>query len=525
MKKQLYTVACVGWGYWGKNLVRNFYELGALAAIWDNDTEKVSQLRQQYSDCRFPSSYAEVLRDDSIKAVAIATPAETHATQVREALLAGKDVFVEKPLCLSVTEGEELVDLARRQQRILMVGHLLWYHPAILKLKELIDAGELGRIQYIYSNRLNLGKIRREENILWSFAPHDISVILGLLGEMPDKVEAQGGNYLHPQIADVTVSLLAFPSGVKAHIFVSWLHPFKEQKLVVVGDRKMAVFDDVEKKDKLLLYSHSIDWKSHIPIANKAEAQRVAYETEEPLRAECMHFLDCVSTRSRPRTDAEEGLRVLRVLQQCQDALEGKAQIDPLTPLPTTLPYFAHKSAVIDEGVEIGEDTSIWHFSHVLKGSRLGKNCKIGQNVVIGPRVSIGDGVKVQNNVSVYEGVTLEDYVFCGPSMVFTNVYNPRSEIRRMHELKPTLVKRGATLGANSTILCGITVGQYAFVGAAAVVLKDVPDYALIVGNPGRVTGWMCECGVKLPTGKTKTTCPTCKKAYRKIATGLERVQ
>ena len=216
---------------------------------------------------------------------------------------------------------------------------------------------------------------------------------------------------------------------------------------------------------------------------------------------------------------------MLRVLQQCQDALEGKAQIDPLPRLPTTLPYFSHKSAVIDEGVEIGEDTSIWHFSHVLKGSRLGKNCKIGQNVVIGPRVSIGDGVKVQNNVSVYEGVTLEDYVFCGPSMVFTNVYNPRSEIRRMHELKPTLVKRGATLGANSTILCGITVGQYAFVGAAAVVLKDVPDYALIVGNPGRVTGWMCECGVKLPTGKIKTKCPTCKKSYRKIATGLERVQ
>src|SRR5438093_5456346 len=296
-------------------------------------------------------------------------------------------------------------------------------------------------------------------------------------------------------------------------------------KLMVLIYKKIAVFDDVEKKDKLLLYSHSIDWKNHIPVANKAEAQRVAYETEEPLRAECMHFLDCVRTRSQPRTDAEEGLRVLKVLQQCQDALEGKAQIDPLTPLPTALPYFSHKSAVIDEDVEIGEDTSIWHFSHVLKGSRLGKNCKIGQNVVIGPNVSVGQGVKVQNNVSVYEGVTLEDYVFCGPSMVFTNVYNPRSEIRRMHELEPTLVKRGATLGANSTILCGITVGQYAFVGAAAVVLKDVPDYALVVGNPGRVTGWMCECGVKLPTRKTKTMCPACKKSYRKAATGMERVQ
>src|SRR4029079_9214149 len=217
-------------------------------------------------------------------------------------------------LCLSAEQGKKLVALAKERDRILMVGHLLWYHPAVLKLKELIDKGELGRIQYVYSNRLNLGKIRREENILWSFAPHDISVILGLLNETPDSVQAQGGNYLHQRIADVTVSLLSFPSGVKAHIFVSWLHPYKEQKLIVVGDRKMAVFDDLEKKDKLLLYPHSIDWKDNLPIANKADAQRVELEQGEPLRAECQHFLECVATRTTPRTDGEEGLRVLSVL-------------------------------------------------------------------------------------------------------------------------------------------------------------------------------------------------------------------
>ena len=214
-----------------------------------------------------------------------------------------------------------------------MVGHLLWYHPAILKLKSLIESGELGRIQYIYSNRLNLGKIRREENILWSFAPHDISVILGLLGETPNKVTAQGGNYLHEQIADTTVTLLSFPSGVKAHIFVSWLHPFKEQKLIVVGDRKMAVFDDMEKKNKLLLYPHSIQWKGQIPIANRAEAQSVEIETNEPLREECLHFLESVRNRQRPRTDGEEGLRVLSVLQQCQHALEPQERttVQPAT--------------------------------------------------------------------------------------------------------------------------------------------------------------------------------------------------
>ncbi|HXX74254.1 MAG TPA: Gfo/Idh/MocA family oxidoreductase [Nitrospiraceae bacterium] len=518
-------VAVVGAGYWGKNLVRNFQSLHALGAVCDSDPERLESFKQQYSSASMFSAYSDVLRDETIRAVAIATPAEAHTRAVREALLAGKDVFVEKPLCLSVEEGEELVGLAKKRGRILMVGHLLWYHPAVLKLKELIAAGELGRIQYIYSNRLNLGKIRREENILWSFAPHDISVILGLLNETPDGIRAQGGNYLHQQIADVTISLLSFPSGVKAHIFVSWLHPFKEQMLVVVGDRKMAVFDDLEKKDKLVLYPHSIDWKNYIPIPNKADAQPVELDTQEPLQAECQHFLDCVVSRSRPRTDGEEGLRVLSVLQRCQEALEKEATRLAKTEARSRQQlYFIHDSACVDDGVEIGEGTSIWHFSHVLKGSQIGKHCKIGQNVVIGPKVRIGNGVKIQNNVSVYEGVTLEDFVFCGPSMVFTNVFNPRSEIPRMTELRPTLVKRGTTLGANSTILCGITIGQYAFIGAGAVVTKDVPDHALVVGNPGRVTGWMCNCGVKLLVKGKKASCPTCGKHYLSGKTGMKAV-
>ena len=509
-------VAVIGSGYWGKNLVRNFHELGALAAICDSDAATRRSFQATYPACRMFGRYDETLTDETIQAVAIATPAETHAGMVRQALLAGKDVFVEKPLSLSLSEGRALTDLARERQRILMVGHLLWYHPAVLKLKEMIDGGELGRIQYIYSNRLNLGKIRREENILWSFAPHDISVILGLVGELPEAVQAQGGNYLHQQIADVTVSLLSFRSGVKAHIFVSWLHPFKEQKLIVVGDRKMAVFDDVEPKDKLLLYPHSIDWKNHLPVANKAEARPIAFDPVEPLRAECLHFLECVRARTRPRTDGEEGLRVLTVLQQCQEALGHSSRSRPLFPSEEAKPYFAHESAFVDENVEIGEGTSIWHVSHVLKGSRIGKHCKIGQNVVVGPNVTIGNSVKIQNNVSVYEGVRLEDHVFCGPSVVFTNVLNPRSEIPRMKEHKPTVVRRGATLGANCTILCGITIGQYAFVGAGAVVTKHVPDFALVRGNPANITGWMCACGVKLKVKGNRAACHSCHRRYTK---------
>jgi len=290
------NVAVIGSGYWGANLVRNFHGLGALRVVCDRDAARLKTFRETYPECPVTTSFEEILADDTIPAVAIATPAEMHEDMVRRALLAGKDVFVEKPLCLSSQAGEQLVALAESRGQILMVGHILWYHPAVLKLKELVDSGELGRLQYIYSNRLSLGKIRREENILWSFAPHDLSVILGLLDEMPDAVQAQGGNYLHERIADVTVSLLSFPSGVKAHIFVSWLHPFKEQKLILVGDRQMAVFNDVEKTDKLLVYPHSIDWKNNIPTPNKAEARVIPVETSEPLRSECSHFLKCIET-------------------------------------------------------------------------------------------------------------------------------------------------------------------------------------------------------------------------------------
>jgi UDP-2-acetamido-3-amino-2,3-dideoxy-glucuronate N-acetyltransferase len=510
-------IACIGGGYWGKNLVRNFNELDALSWVCEVEPSTRSQLKQKYTGVSFTDSVDEVLRDSAVAGVVIATPAVSHGELVRQALLADKDVLVEKPLCLSVDQGKKLIALAAERRRVLMVGHLLWYHPAVLKLKQLIKDGELGRIRYIYSNRLNLGKIRREENILWSFAPHDISVILGLVEEIPDTVDAQGGNYLHDQIADVTVSLLSFPSGIKAHVFVSWLHPYKEQKLIVVGERQMAVFDDVEEENKLTLYPHVISWKGSIPVPNKAKACPVPIESGEPLHAECRHFLECVRTRQTPRTDGQEGLRVLTVLQQCQGALQGPSA-NGKNSRARRPNYSVHESAFIDEDVEIGEGTSIWHVSHILRHSRIGKNCRIGQNVVIGPNVSVGAGVKIQNNVSVYEGVTLEDDVFCGPSMVFTNVYNPRSEIQRMDELRPTLVRRGATLGANCTIICGVTIGEYAFVGAGAVVIRDVPDFALVVGNPARIVGWMCACGnrIEVKENEGDGICQACRRRYLK---------
>jgi len=425
---------------------------------------------------------------------------------------AGKDVFVEKPLSLTLSQGQEIVSLASQKNLVLMVGHILQYHPALVKLKEMISDGELGKIRYIYSNRLNIGKLRTEENILWSFAPHDISIILMLLGEEPVSVSAFGGDYLTHGVSDVTMTALEFSNGIKGHVFVSWLHPYKEQKLVVVGSKAMVVFDDTSK-EKLFLYPHTIEWKNgKIPVANKADFRVIGCPEGEPLKLELEHFIDCIKNRKTPKTDGKEGLRVLKVLQKAESQLlSGQRQAG----VTTGDDYYAHPTSCVDPDVTIGAGSKIWHFSHILKNSRIGERCVIGQNVSIGPDAVIGNRVKVQNNVSIYKGVILEDDVFCGPSCVFTNVYNPRAFIERKNEFRPTLVKKGATIGANATIVCGVTIGSFALVGAGAVVKSDVGDYAIVVGVPAKRIGWACRCGVTL-SGYSKNGLAECKSCGNK---------
>lgn len=315
-------VAVLGHGHWGRNLVRVFHQLNALGAVCDASAAARAEAAQKYPGVRVESEPGAVFGDDSFDAVVLATPAETHFALTQAALESGKHVFVEKPLALRSSEAERLVALAGARKRVLMVGHLLRYHPAILKLKQLCQAGELGRIEYVYSNRLNLGKVRREENALWSFAPHDVSVLLHLFESMPLQVSTTGGTYLQPNIADVTVSTLQFDHGARAHIFVSWLHPFKEQKLVVVGSKKMAVFDDVAPQNKLLLFDKEIALVNGKFRVKRPEGLPVAIEATEPLQNECRHFLDCVRDDRTPDTDGTEGLRVLLVLQACQKSLQ-----------------------------------------------------------------------------------------------------------------------------------------------------------------------------------------------------------
>ncbi|KJR42188.1 oxidoreductase domain-containing protein [Candidatus Magnetoovum chiemensis] len=510
------NIGLIGLGYWGKNILRNLYELGAIHSACDSDYKIVSQRNSQFPGINYTYSHDELINNPEIKAVIVATPAETHYRIVKQALLANKDVMVEKPLALIANDGEDIINTAKRNNKILMVGHILQYHPAIIKMKELLTSGQLGKVHYVYSNRLNIGKLRTEENILWSFAPHDISVILMLLNEEPIKVSAMGGDYVSKGIYDTTLTTLEFKNEIKGHIFVSWLHPFKEQKLIVVGSKAMAVFDDVSN-DKLTLYPHKIEWKDgKIPIAQKAEYEVVPFQSSEPLKEELEHFIKCVETRDIPKTDGIEGLKVLKILEAVEQSLavNGCAvNVSTIKNIPSNN-IFIHNTAVIDEHATIGDGTKIWHFSHILKGTHIGDNCTIGQNISIGPDVDIGNNCKIQNNVSIYKGVTLEDDVFCGPSCVFTNVYNPRAFIERKKEFKPTLIKKGSTIGANATIVCGVTVGKYAMIGAGAVVKSDVPDHAIMTGVAAKQTGWACKCGTTLRFQNNNAVCSYCSNEY-----------
>jgi len=320
--RDLPKIALVGCGYWGKNLCRNFNAIGVLSQVVDATEAGQANARAIAPGVAVSSSFDEVLEDPSIKALALATPAETHADLAVRAMEAGKDVFVEKPMALTLEDAEKMKAVADGNDRVLMVGHLLEYHPAVLKLRQLIDSGELGEINYVYSNRLNFGKVRTEENALWSFAPHDVAVILRLIGDFPQEISATGGSYLTEGLADVTVSNLLFPNDSRAHIFVSWLHPFKEQRLVVIGDNKMAIFNDVAPYgEKLVLYPQTVEFEGDMPILRKEDAQPVEYPDAEPLREECLHFVDSVANRNRPLTDSQSGIDVLKVLHGCQSSI------------------------------------------------------------------------------------------------------------------------------------------------------------------------------------------------------------
>ncbi len=513
-----HRICVVGAGRWGMNHVRTLDRLGCLAGIVESDDYRRNDLKERFSSVPTFSSIRDAMNED-YDGFTVATPAETHYEIAKFIIEHGKHVLVEKPITLRADEARDLKAMAEAKGVNLMVGHLLLFHPAIRKMKGLIEAGKIGKLQYMYSNRLNLGTVRTEENILWSFAPHDISIFQYFTESFPEDIVSRGGVFLQPGIHDSSMTILSYPDNRVCHIFVSWLHPFKEHRIVVIGSKGMLSFEDSSSEKHIVFYEKGIDWIQGEPITRDGPTEVIPYESTFPLDEELKYFATHLDGQPVEIADARSAVEVLEILEKATECLimEGqkgggrKTEVGGQKSEVGSQGFFAHHSAEIDEGCTINSGTKIWHFSHVLSDTKIGANCNIGQNVVIGPGVTIGDGCKIQNNVSVYKGVHLEDDVFCGPSMVFTNVYNPRAAIRKMDELRATLVRKGATIGANATVICGITIGRYAFIGAGAVVTKDVPDYALMVGNPASRMGWVCECGERLGDGMK---CEICGKEY-----------
>jgi len=321
------SVGVVGLGYWGPNLARNFDRLPETELRWICDASEESRARAapQFPEARVSGDLDELLADDALEAVVIATPVPLHADLAVRALQAGKHCFVEKPLAQSVEDAERVVEAARGAGKVLMVGHLLEYHPGVAKLKEVTASGQLGDIRYIYGNRLNLGKLRPDENALWSLGAHDVSVVLHLAEEEPSELHAFGKSYMRPGIEDVVFCYLRFPSGLMAHLHLSWLDPHKERRFTVVGSQRMATFDDMELEQKLVIYDKGFDedWSSYGEyIARSGDVWSPRVSNEEPLRIECRHFAECVREGRDPVSDGVNGVRVVRVLEGLQRSLE-----------------------------------------------------------------------------------------------------------------------------------------------------------------------------------------------------------
>jgi predicted dehydrogenase len=324
-------VGVAGLGYWGPNLARNFDRVDGAELAWlcDESEERLERHGAAFPSARRARSLDELLADDSLDAIALATPVPTHATLALRVIEAGKHCFVEKPLAQSADEAEQVVAAARAADRVLMVGHLLEYHPGVEALKQLVDGGELGDVRYVYSNRLNLGVLRPDENALWSLGAHDVSVLLRLAGEEPHECRAVGESYMQEGIEDVVFCYLRFPSGLAAHMHLSWLDPHKERRFTVVGSKKMATFDDMELERKLTVYDKGFDesWSSYGEyIARSGDTFSPRVPNDEPLRVECGHFVDCVREGSEPRSGGEAGLRVVRVLEALQQSLRESSR-------------------------------------------------------------------------------------------------------------------------------------------------------------------------------------------------------
>ncbi|KAI0559666.1 Oxidoreductase [Gracilaria domingensis] len=551
------SLIIVGAGKWGSNIIATATALKLSIAVVDSNSEALAVARcnpRIPPSCQFFSSLDAALHALPTAAVVVATPPSTHFAVAKHAIAVGRHVLVEKPLCDTLQDAQQLVDLARSQNVTLMVDHLLHYSVHHRRMLCLIESGLIGKVTRVRMGRSNFGTVRSEENVLWSFTPHDVSILLAICGaNTPTAVSCTGHKIVSTHVEDSVCLQVRFRDGIHAQIDANWMHPFKERRTIVYGSKGCLVLNEA-MPDATLKKIQAFNWSAKRKLdgtgvrIEKSEADILEYlkdqsieavceleqmETKQPLQVVLEHFLESIKEQTAPRTDGNEGVRVLRILSAASESLLKNGKSIPLpsvSPSLQSFKSFVHPTAVVDHGAVLGKGTKVWHFSHIMPGAVLSEQCNIGQNVYIGGKAKLGKNVKVQNNVSIYDNVRIEDDVFLGPSCVLTNVKNPRSHVSRKHEYMSTIIKKGATVGANATIVCGVTLGEFSFVGAGAVVTKDIPPHAMVYGNPAVVKGWMSTTGTKLKLKDYSVTherqsvfiCPETKELYTLYEDGVQ---
>lgn len=487
-------IILVGLGRWGANIHRTLQSKGLCTITVD----PVIGCGAEYT------TLSTALLHHSKLAVIIATPPHTHFPLAKEALQAGRYVLVEKPMCVSVEEAEELSELSEGR---LMVDHLLMHSSPHRRLLRLCKDGVIGRLRRVKMTRFNFGTVRKHENVLWSLLAHDVSLLLGLFTGAVKDVRCVGQAVVTEGVEDYVDVSVRFDDGCIGQVEGAWMHPYKERRAVVYGESGCLVLNEWFHSEKgvekggLRWYKWSATTreagvdieKKEMPLPEMDE--ETAGLHKEALRNVIEHFWRCSQGLERISSDADAGLGVVRVLSAATQSLKSNGIATQVARRPCTADNgaYIHPSATVDSGAMVGAGCKVWHYSHLMGTCTVGSNVSIGQNVFIGASVRIGSGCKIQNNVSVYGGVTVEEEVFLGPHCAFTNVKRPRAFTKGV--LEGTVVRRGATVGANATVVCGVTLGEYCLVGAGSVVTRDVERFAVVVGNPARRVGWVGKDG------------------------------
>lgn len=518
-------VVLVGAGEWGARHLEALRRLGLLGAVVENSQERRRLLQGASPDLKFCASLEELVPEDG-RAAVLAAPAALHFELGLKLLERGLHLLCEKPLALNAAQARKLQALAREKGLVLAVGHLLEHHPARKAINAAIQGGRLGELLELRFVRCKFGRVRTEENVLQSFATHDISTALSLAGCRPARVWARGAAFVTPGIADSVVWGMEWSSGLLATGRASWLEPAKEQKAILVGRKAMLLWEDAQGAKALKLLPYGLGGQPGRPELKAAAGQdgeTLDCSGAEALETELLSFLAAVNGGAALPNSGAQGVEVCTILDAMNESMAhgGGALVPDFE--PGQKDYKVHPSAEVSPKAKIGRGSAIWHFCHIMGPSTIGENVVFGQNCHVAPGVIVGNGVRIQNNVSLYDGVVLEDEVFIGPSAVFTNVKHPRSHVSRKDEYAKTIVRKRASVGANSTIVCGHEIGAYAFVAAGATVASNVSPHALVGGCPARRIGWVCACGEVLPRAGG-LACARCGRSYREEGARLTLV-